>query len=75
MRTNDVPSALRRAEAIPPAEKLAWSVHEAARVVGLSARTLQVAISRGELKRVKVGRRTLLRPEDVRAWIDSQVAG
>jgi excisionase family DNA binding protein len=67
------PPALVRPEPIPMDQRETWSVHETSRMVGVSRRTIQGAIYGGHLKAVRCGRRVLLRPADVRAWLDSLV--
>lgn len=71
MRTA-IPPALLRNDPVPLDEKMVWDVRDAARATGLSARTLQQAIAAGALPSIKVGRRRLLDPSDVRAWLNSQ---
>ncbi len=64
-------SALISAKTIPLSEKLAWSLDEAALATGLCIRTIQMAIDRGELRASRIGRRVLLLPDRVRAWLIS----
>jgi excisionase family DNA binding protein len=66
-----VPSALRRAEPTPLSEKLVWSLADTSNAVGVSVRTVQTAISSGQLVPIRVGRRVLLSPDAVRAWLAS----
>ncbi|MBI1348710.1 helix-turn-helix domain-containing protein [bacterium] len=67
-----IPPALRRSEAVPLADRLTWNVSDAAKATGLSARTIQQAIYRDELPAIRVGRRVLLSPDAVRAWLESK---
>ena len=67
----DTPAALRRPPETPLSEKLTWSLPDAARATGLSTRTIQSAIYRGDLPAIHVGRRVLLSPDAVRAWLAS----
>ena len=55
--------------------KLALSVAEAAKACGLSERMLRSYIARGELKVVRAGRRTLIRPERLDQFLHSLEAG
>lgn len=68
--TRPVPAALRRPDPLPLSDRLTLSRDEAARMVGISVRLLQRAISSGDVSVVRLGRRVLLRPTDVRAWLD-----
>ena len=60
----------------PPApdlkrDKLAYTVKEAAGALSISQRTLHKAIQSGALVATKLGRRTLLRSDDLRQWINA----
>jgi excisionase family DNA binding protein len=50
---------------------LGLSPHEAARLAGCGRTTLYSAISAGELKARKLGRRTLIHRDDLTAWLES----
>jgi excisionase family DNA binding protein len=69
-----VPAALQRPPAVPLDQKATWNIHpDATSATGLSARTIQKAIAAGELPACRVGRRVLLRPDDVETWLASKV--
>jgi len=55
-----VPAQAAGPEAGPPAERLAYSVDEAARLTGLSRDLLYDEMRRGHLDYLKVGRRRLI---------------
>jgi excisionase family DNA binding protein len=50
---------------------LAYHVDEAVRISGLGRSKLYQAVSSGELRALKCGRRTLIRAEDLEAFISS----
>lgn len=54
-----------------PPEKLAYSIKEAAAVVGVGRTTLWKAITEERLLAVKLGTRTLIPSDALRAWISS----
>ena len=54
-------------------EPLAVSIPEAARLSGCGRSTLYAEISRGNLKIRKVGRRTIIAMDDLRAWLASKI--
>lgn len=47
--------------------RIAYSFDEAARATGLSRRSLERAVARGELRRVKVGKRSVIPAIDLAA--------
>lgn len=51
--------------------RLALSPQEAARLAGCGRTTLYSAISGGNLKARKLGRRTLIHRDDLMAWLES----
>lgn len=55
-----VPQQASSPESTPPAERLAYSVDEAARLTGLSRDLLYDEMRRGNLDYLKVGRRRLI---------------
>jgi excisionase family DNA binding protein len=67
----EVPAALKRSDPLPLSQRLTWSIQDAARATGLSARYIWRAVAAGKLPVLRVGRRRLLRPDDVRAWLDA----
>jgi len=54
-----------------PAEKLAYTVKEAAIALGLGKTTLYAAMKAGAFKVVKLGNRTLIPSDGLRAWFES----
>ena len=53
-------------------EPLAVPIPEAARLGGVGRSTIYSEISKGNLKFRKVGRRTIVAMEDLRAWLASK---
>ena len=51
--------------------ELAVPIPEAARRAGVGRSSLYEAINRGELPLRKAGRRSLIRIDDLKAWIDA----
>lgn len=56
-------------------DKLAISTTEAAKLLGVSRPTIYQYIGRPDFPSFKVGTRTLISVEGLRAWIASQVEG
>ena len=54
--------------------RLAVRPAEAARLLGISARTLWTLTNRGEIPAAKAGRVVLYRPADLDAWLAAQIA-
>ncbi|MGD9816385.1 MAG: helix-turn-helix domain-containing protein [Hyphomonadaceae bacterium] len=54
-----------------PAEKLAFTLKEAATALGVSKSTLYKALADGKLSAIKLGNRTLIPAEALKAWIAS----
>lgn len=63
------PAVRQRQDAAP--FRLALGVREAARVAGVSHSTISREIAAGRLRAKRYGRRVLIRPADLRRWIDS----
>jgi excisionase family DNA binding protein len=53
----------------PPAERLAYSVNEAAQILGLSCDLLYDQMRRGKLRYLKVGRRRLITRQTLEAFL------
>jgi excisionase family DNA binding protein len=51
-------------------QPLLLGAREAARALAVSARTLWALTKSGEVPHVRVGRRVLYDPQDLRAWVD-----
>lgn len=68
-----MPTALTRSKPIPYADRAAISPAEVAEWSGLSRRTITAHISSGALPVRRIGRRVLVRPSDVLAWLDRAV--
>ena len=54
-------------------EPLAVPIPEAARLSGVGRSTLYAEISKGNLKIIKVNRRTIIAMDDLREWLASKV--
>ncbi len=67
--SHSLPAALTRKPPVALSEKLVWSVFETSQATGLSDRTIFKAISAGELRCIRSGRRVLLDPVEVRRWL------
>ena len=53
----------------PPADRLAVSPSEAARLAGIGRTTLYEAIGSGALRSLKIGKRRLITIEALRQWL------
>ena len=53
-------------------EILLWDVHQTAEATRLSVQTIYIWVSQRRIPFVKVGRRTLFDPKDIKAWIESK---
>ena len=63
-------------DAAEPAREMAWDTVQAAAALSLSVTWLeQLRLKGGGPRYVKVGRRVLYRPEDVAAWLRSNLRG
>jgi len=52
-------------------QKLAYTIKEFVALAGVGRSFVYEAIAEGHLKAVKAGRKTLIREEDARAWLDT----
>lgn len=68
MRSN-FPAALQRPISTPLVDRVAWSIDDAAKALGVSPRLITRLIAEGKLPAAKLGRRTLLDPIAVRSSI------
>jgi excisionase family DNA binding protein len=59
---------------VPHSPETLLSKLEAAKRLGLSARTVHDLIKRGDLPAVRFGSRVLIRPTDIDALIDGRIA-
>ncbi|NJL32379.1 MAG: helix-turn-helix domain-containing protein [Phycisphaerales bacterium] len=67
-----LPKPIKRRAAIPA---LALSVHDAAAALGVSGRTIEKMVARGELPSFRVGDRRLFSVDSLRAWVREKSAG
>jgi len=56
-------------------DKLAYSTTEAAQVLGVSRPTVYKLMARADFPSFKVGSRTLVSAEGLRAWVQAQAEG
>jgi hypothetical protein len=54
---------------VPLSERLSVSPEEASALTGIGLTSLREAISSGDLKAKKHGRRTIILPDDLRVWL------
>ncbi len=54
-----------------PAEKITYTLREASEALGVSKTTLYKALSDGSLTAIKLGNRTLIPANTLRAWLNS----
>ena len=54
---------------VPLSERLSVSPEEASALTGIGLTSIREAISNGDLKAKKLGRRTIILPEDLRGWL------
>ncbi|MGA2994368.1 helix-turn-helix domain-containing protein [Bradyrhizobium sp.] len=54
---------------VPLSERLSVSSEEASALTGIGLTAIREAISSGNLKAKKHGRRTIVLPEDLRVWL------
>lgn len=57
-----------------PVRRLAYGIAEAAQSIGCSAGHIRNLIQRRELPSAKVGRRRVVRADDLQAYLEKQVA-
>ena len=55
---------------VPLSERLSVSPEEASALTGIGLTSIREAISSGDLKAKKHGRRTIILPDDLRAWLN-----
>jgi excisionase family DNA binding protein len=53
------------------AEKLAYTIAEACAAAGIGRTTLYQHIRNGHLRTFKIGRRTLIRTEELARWVEN----
>jgi hypothetical protein len=54
---------------VPLAERLSVSPEESSALTGIGLTSIREAISSGDLKAKKHGRRTIILPDDLRVWL------
>jgi excisionase family DNA binding protein len=54
---------------VPLSERLSVSPEEASALTGIGLTSIREAISSGDLKAKKHGRRTIILPDDLRVWL------
>ena len=54
---------------VPLSERLSVSPEEASALTGIGLTSIREAISNGDLKAKKHGRRTIILPDDLRVWL------
>lgn len=65
-------AALTRPAPLSLVDRLTLTKTEAARAVGCSTRFLGMEEAAGRLKVIHVGRKWLVRPSDLEAWLDAR---
>ena len=68
------PAALTRAVPLPLSDRISLTKREAAQSVGVSTRFLELEAAAGRLKVIRAGRKVLIRPADLTAWLESRGA-
>jgi excisionase family DNA binding protein len=66
---DETPRVVQPAPADMPISKLAFSIKEAAKALGISRSALYVQLSRGEIETFNIGRRRLISAEYLREWL------
>lgn len=69
-RQGEDETARRRTHIRPPVERLAYTPAEAAEAMGMGESTIFKLIREGELTAVRYGTRTLVRKEELAAFLD-----
>jgi excisionase family DNA binding protein len=59
---------------VPTADRLAFSISEAAKLTSLSRSALYLAIQAGRLRRIKRGRRALILREDLLHFLNDEAS-
>ena len=59
-------------EALKDSDRLALSMREAAKAIGVSERTLWEYVNRGDMPSLRMGRRVLIPVGSLRAWLLAQ---
>lgn len=54
--------------------RITLTIREACEVSGIGPTKLYAALKDKELQRIKVGRRTLIRVDELKAWLDGKAA-
>lgn len=67
--SSPIPAALQRQQPTPKVDRVAWSISDAAKALGVSPRLITRLIAVGKIPAAKLGRRTLLDPNAVRAAV------
>jgi excisionase family DNA binding protein len=63
------PAALQRPAPTPLSDRVAWSIADSAKALGVSTRLVTRLIAEKKIPAAKLGRRTLLDPAAVRAAV------
>lgn len=59
---------------MPLGQRLSVGIADGARIVGVCEKTIENAIKNGELARVRIGRRVLVRVSDLEKWLERNTA-
>jgi len=65
-----IPGGLRELPRTSHSQEKLLSLKAAAAILGISSHTLRKYIARGEIPRVKLRRRVLIDPEDLRSFVE-----
>lgn len=66
---------MQRKEMTPNPDRLVYSVTETGLVLGLSRPMVYQLLNRADFPSFKVGRRTLISADGLRAWVQKQAGG